>query len=89
MATHHASSGEIVNLQPLGAPLNDTQSTTLLYDEQLRVMRLVLPAGKELAGVHNQVQHYPIHSRTGVIAHGKAVQSFEFRRAGLPHAAVA
>ena len=48
MATHHASSGELVSLRPLGAPLDDTQSTTLLQGAQLKVMRLVLPAGKEL-----------------------------------------
>ena len=35
MATHHASSGEVIDLRPLGAPLDDTQSTTLLRDEQL------------------------------------------------------
>jgi quercetin dioxygenase-like cupin family protein len=48
MATHHAASGEIVNLRPLTTPLHDTQSTTLVREEQLKVLRLVLPAGKEL-----------------------------------------
>ena len=48
MATKHASSGELIDLRPLGAPLDDSQSTTLLRDEQLKVMRLVMPAGKEL-----------------------------------------
>ena len=48
MATHHASSGELLHLRPLEAPLDGTQSTTLLRDDQLKVMRLALPAGKEL-----------------------------------------
>ena len=48
MATNHASSGEVIDLRPLGAPLDDAQSTTLLRDEQLKVMRLVMPTGKEL-----------------------------------------
>ena len=48
MASNHASSGEVIDLRPLGAPLSDAQSTTLLRDEQLTVMRLVMPTGKEL-----------------------------------------
>ena len=48
MAIHHASSGELINLRPLEVPLTDSQSTTVLRDPQLKVMRLVLPAGKEL-----------------------------------------
>jgi predicted RNase H-like HicB family nuclease len=43
----------------------------------------------QLAEVQNQVQHYLIHSRTGVIAHGKSVQPFKFGRSCLHHAAVA
>lgn len=48
MAIKHASSGDLIDLRPLGAALDDAQSTTLLRDEQLKVMRLVIPAGKEL-----------------------------------------
>jgi quercetin dioxygenase-like cupin family protein len=48
MATKHASSGEVIDLRPLGAPISDAQSTTLLRDEQHKVMRLVMPTGKEL-----------------------------------------
>lgn len=48
MATHHASSGNVIDLRPLGTLLADTQSTTLLRDEQLKVMRLILPVGKKL-----------------------------------------
>lgn len=48
MALHHAASGDLISLRPLEAPLDDTQSATLLRDPQLKVMRLVLPAGKEL-----------------------------------------
>ncbi|MDD5248139.1 MAG: cupin domain-containing protein [Rhodocyclaceae bacterium] len=48
MATQHASSGEVIDLRPLGAPLAETQSITLVRDAQLKLMRLVLPAGKEL-----------------------------------------
>ena len=72
MATRHASSGELIDLRPLGAPLDDSQSTTLLRDEQLKVMRLVMPAGKEL---HDHAVEGPITMQCleGVIevtAHG-------------------
>jgi quercetin dioxygenase-like cupin family protein len=49
MATHHASSGEVVDIRPLEPPLLDTQSTTVVHEAWLRVMRLVLPSGKSLA----------------------------------------
>jgi quercetin dioxygenase-like cupin family protein len=47
----------VIDLRPLGAPLSDAQSTTLLRDEQLKVMRLVMPTGKEL---HDHAVHGPI-----------------------------
>jgi quercetin dioxygenase-like cupin family protein len=48
MAAKHASSGELIDLRPLGAPLDGAQSTTLLRDPKLKVMRLVMPTGKAL-----------------------------------------
>ena len=74
MATKHASSGELIDLRPLGAPLDDSQSTTLLRDEQLKVMRLVMPAGKEL---HDHAVDGPITMQclegvVEVVAHGIA-----------------
>ena len=36
MATHHASTGDILAIRPLGAPRDDTQSSTLLRDEHSR-----------------------------------------------------
>jgi hypothetical protein len=38
MATKHASSGEVIDLRPLGAPLDGSRSTTLLRDERPEVM---------------------------------------------------
>lgn len=72
MATHHASSGELLHLRPLGAPLDDTQSTTLLRDEQLKVMRLVLPAGKKLPehAVDGPITMHCLQGAIDVTAHG-------------------
>ena len=47
MAVPHAASGELIDVQPLGADLRQTVSTTLIRAEHLEVFRFVLPAGKE------------------------------------------
>lgn len=72
MALHHASSGELVNIRPLGLPLDDNQSTTLLRDSQLKVMRLVLPAGKELPehAVDGPMTMQCLQGAIDVTAHG-------------------
>lgn len=48
MAIRHASSGEPIDIQPLGVLLPKTQTHALFKSEQLELMRLVLPAGKSL-----------------------------------------
>jgi quercetin dioxygenase-like cupin family protein len=48
MALHHASSGEIMQVRPLGAKLLESPSVALLKAHQLEVMRLVLTAGKSV-----------------------------------------
>ncbi|MEO8417528.1 MAG: cupin domain-containing protein [Methylophilaceae bacterium] len=92
MATHHVSSGELINLRPLGAPLNDSQSTTLLHDEQLRVMRLVLPAGKALPehAVDGPITMHCIEGVIDVIAQGSCktmrASDFMYLAGNVPHA---
>ena len=49
MAISHAKPGEIVDVRPLGSALSSAQTTTLVRAEQVEVIRLVLPAGKEIA----------------------------------------
>lgn len=46
MALHHATSGEIVEVRPLGEKLSESPSVALLKAHQMEVMRLVIPAGK-------------------------------------------
>lgn len=48
MAIPHAKPGEVVDIRPLGAELQDTQTTTLVQTDRVEVIRLVLPAGKEI-----------------------------------------
>lgn len=48
MAIPHAQPGQIVDVRPLGSSLPTTQTRTLLRAEQVEVIRLVVPAGKEI-----------------------------------------
>ncbi|MEO8445784.1 MAG: cupin [Gammaproteobacteria bacterium] len=45
MAIHHAESGELIDISPLGAALRQATSTTLIRSDHLEVFRLVLSAG--------------------------------------------
>ncbi len=48
MAIPHAQPGELIDLRPLGDRLAESRTTVLIKTETLEVIRLVLPAGKEL-----------------------------------------
>ena len=49
MALHHATSGEIVDIRPLGKKLKDSISVTLVKTAHLQVFRYILLKGKEFA----------------------------------------
>lgn len=57
MAIPHAKPTEVVDIRPLGADVQRMQTTTLIKTDMLEVIRLVLPAGKEI----------PAHSVPGEI----------------------
>ncbi|MCE9607151.1 MAG: cupin domain-containing protein [Planctomycetia bacterium] len=48
MAIPHARSGEIMKVGPLGSALATTKTATLAKTDALELIRLVLPAGKEI-----------------------------------------
>ncbi len=49
MAIPHATSGQVIDIRPLAEKLRQSATTTLVKSEKLEVIRLVLPAGKEIA----------------------------------------
>ena len=49
MSLHHAASGEIVDVRPLGKKLKQEIPITLVKTPRLQVFRYVLLAGKEFA----------------------------------------
>jgi quercetin dioxygenase-like cupin family protein len=48
MAIPHAKPGDIVDVRPLGAALPSSQTKTLVRAEQVEVIRLLVPAGKQI-----------------------------------------
>ena len=48
MALPHASSGQLVDVRPLGSQLTSAPSRAILKTSGLELMRLVLPAGKSV-----------------------------------------
>ena len=48
MAIPHAKPAEVIDISALGSNLKSAQTTTLVKTDALEVIRLVLPAGKEV-----------------------------------------
>ncbi len=48
MAVPHATPGQLIDIRPLGPALPNTVTTTLIKTARLEVIRLVVPAGKEI-----------------------------------------
>jgi quercetin dioxygenase-like cupin family protein len=48
MAIPHAKPGEAVDVRPLGSALASATTKTLVRAEQVEVIRLIVPAGKEI-----------------------------------------
>jgi quercetin dioxygenase-like cupin family protein len=49
MAVHHAKSGEIVDLQPLGGALKDAKTTAIVKAKTFEAVRLIVRAGDDIA----------------------------------------
>lgn len=48
MAITHAQSGEAVDVRPYGSSLSEHRTSTLAKSKDAEIIRLVLPAGKEI-----------------------------------------
>lgn len=46
MAVHHAGSGEVVDLRPLGGKLHDARTTAIVKSDSFEAVRLIVPAGR-------------------------------------------
>lgn len=92
MALHHAASGEIVDVRPLGEKLKREVPVTLVKTPHLQVFRYVLLEGKEFA--EHQVRgditiqclegvvEFTSHERTQLLRAGELV----YLAGDVPHA---
>jgi len=94
MAIQHAQSGEIISL-PLGAATATSKTTTLVKTGDIEVIRLVLPAGKEIPShkAPGEITVQCLEGRVAFTAHGKthelAAGQMLYLAVGVPHALTA
>ena len=86
MALHHAASGEIVDIRPLGEKLKQEIPTTLIKTPRLQVFRFVLLAGKEFAE-HKVSGGITVQCLEGVVAFTSAGQTQILRTGELVYLA--
>jgi hypothetical protein len=63
MALPHATSGQLIDIRPLGTRISSSVSNALFKTPQLELMRLVLPCGKGM----------PEHQSTQTLRAGELV----------------
>ena len=95
MTTAKARSGEIVDVRQLGEALAFTKNSTLILTGSMKVVRMVLPAGKVLAE-HTAPGEIAVQCLEGEIAfaaHGKTERlkagQLLYLAAGEPHSVTA
>lgn len=90
MSMQHAAPGEVVRL-PLGSELRRAKTTTLVKTADLELIRLVLPAGKEIAThqAPGEITVQCLEGRVAFTAAGKTVElgagELLYLAAGEPH----
>ena len=91
MSIQHAKPNEIVPL-PLGAALANSRTTTLVKTDDLELIRLVLPAGKEIPmhQAHGEITVQCLEGRISFTADSKTQELMPgqllYLRTGEPHA---
>jgi quercetin dioxygenase-like cupin family protein len=73
MAIPHAASGQVIDIRPLGSALSNTPTTTLAKTDQLELIRLVVPAGKQIPPhkVNGEITVQCLEGRVAFTAHGQ------------------
>lgn len=92
MAIQHASPGEVINIRPLKEQLAGTKTSTLLTTDCMKVLRLVMPAGKKIAEhqAPGEITVQCLEGRIQFTSNGKpqelAAGEMLFLNAAAPHA---
>jgi quercetin dioxygenase-like cupin family protein len=77
MAIHHAKTGEIVDLRPLGSALKDTTTRAIVKSDTFEAIRLIVPAGRKIAD-HQVNGAITLHCLEGRIRLGLPDGQLEF-----------
>ncbi len=75
MSIPHANPGEIVDVRPLGTALSAAETKTLVKTKSLEIIRLVIPAGKEI----------PTHKAKGEVIVQCLEGKIAFTACGITH----
>lgn len=72
MGIMHAKPSEAISVAPLGAALAQAKTTALLKTDSLEVLRLIVPAGKEIAShrTRGEVTIQCLEGEVGIIVNG-------------------
>jgi quercetin dioxygenase-like cupin family protein len=72
MAMPHAESGDLIDLRPLGPALAVAKTATLVKTDTLEVIRLVVPATKEIAPhkTNGEVTIHCLEGSVGILVNG-------------------
>ena len=91
MAIPHAQPGEVIDVRPLGSALATAKTATLIKTGRVEVVRLVMTAGKEIAG-HKAPGEITVQCLEGKIAftalgrtHELTAGQLLYLGAGEPH----
>lgn len=91
MSVQHAQSGEVIPLL-LGSTLSSSKTTTLVKTADLELIRLILPAGKEIPShkAPGEITVQCLEGRVSFTAEGKTQEltpgQMLYLKAGEPHA---
>lgn len=95
MAIHHALSGELIDIRPLGGEIKTTRTATLYKTQHLEVFRMVLLAGKQMPE-HQVAGEFTIQCLEGSIEFSIGTTrdimrpgSLKCLAGGVPHSLVA
>jgi len=72
MAIPHAEPGEMISIAPLGPELANAKTTTLVKTDALEVIRLIVPADKQIADhrTRGEVTIQCLEGEVGIIVNG-------------------
>jgi quercetin dioxygenase-like cupin family protein len=73
MAILHAKAGEVVDVRPLGSALAATETRTLVKTKEIEVIRLIVPARKEIPAhkAKGEIVVQCLEGKVGFTAFGK------------------